>query len=175
MIYRTTSPRCYGASRTRCSTSELISRDTSLRVPPQPTFTRATASPGVHRPAGGWCDQLGDPLPNLKSFILPAVCRPLPSCTWRVRWCGAPSAPPGPLQAYGTEAVADPQLPGGVSTLAITYLNRLSDLLFILTRVVNGTDGDVLWAPGGERARPAGRAPYNHKSLSPNQEDAMIE
>ena len=55
------------------------------------------------------------------------------------------------VEGYGTEAVGDPQLPGGVSTLAITYLNRLSDLLFILTRVVNGTDGDVLWVPGGDR------------------------
>jgi len=24
--------------------------------------------------------------------------------------------------------------------------------LFILTRVVNGTDGDVLWVPGGDRS-----------------------
>ena len=30
------------------------------------------------------------------------------------------------------------------------YLNRLSDLLFILSRVAN-PDGDVLWQPGGER------------------------
>jgi hypothetical protein len=34
----------------------------------------------------------------------------------------------------------------------VTYLNRLSDLLFILTRVANGTDGEVLWVPGGERS-----------------------
>jgi cob(I)alamin adenosyltransferase len=38
-----------------------------------------------------------------------------------------------------------------VNPLAITYLNRLSDLLFILTRVVNGPEGDVLWIPGGQR------------------------
>jgi cob(I)alamin adenosyltransferase len=30
------------------------------------------------------------------------------------------------------------------------YLNRLSDLLFILSRVAN-PDGDVLWKPGGQR------------------------
>ena len=46
---------------------------------------------------------------------------------------------------------ADPERPGGVNPLAITYLNRLSDLLFILTRVVNGPEGDVLWIPGGDR------------------------
>lgn len=36
--------------------------------------------------------------------------------------------------------------------LAPTYLNRLSDLLFILGRVAN-PEGDVPWIPGGDRAR----------------------
>ena len=40
--------------------------------------------------------------------------------------------------------------PDGSNPLAATYLNRLSDLLFILGRVAN-PDGDVLWVPGGER------------------------
>ena len=31
------------------------------------------------------------------------------------------------------------------------YLNRLSDLLFILSRVANAGHGDVLWKPGGDR------------------------
>ena len=35
-----------------------------------------------------------------------------------------------------------------VSVLPARYLNRLSDLLFILSRVAN-PDGDVLWKPGG--------------------------
>jgi cob(I)alamin adenosyltransferase len=100
-----------------------------------------------------WCDQFGEPLPNLKSFILPGgspaaaqlhLARTVVRRAERAAWAA--------VDAYGTEAVADPELPGGVNTLAITYLNRLSDLLFILTRVVNGTDGDVLWVPGGERS-----------------------
>ena len=100
-----------------------------------------------------WCDLFGNPLPNLKSFILPGgspaaaqlhLARTVVRRAERTAWAA--------VQAYGTEAVADRQLPGGVSMLAITYLNRLSDLLFILTRVVNGTDGDVLWMPGGERS-----------------------
>ena len=37
---------------------------------------------------------------------------------------------------------------GGVNLLAATYLNRLSDLLFILCRRAN-PGGDVLWVPGG--------------------------
>ena len=38
-----------------------------------------------------------------------------------------------------------------MNILAITYLNRLSDLLFILARHANREQGDVLWVPGGDR------------------------
>ena len=41
--------------------------------------------------------------------------------------------------------------PDRSNPLAATYLNRLSDLLFILARVANPA-GDVMWVPGGERA-----------------------
>jgi cob(I)alamin adenosyltransferase len=34
---------------------------------------------------------------------------------------------------------------------AIAYLNRLSDHLFVLARVMNAATGDVLWVPGGQR------------------------
>ena len=100
-----------------------------------------------------WCDRFGDPLPTLRSFILPGgsqaaaqlhVARTVVRRAERAAWAAA--------QKYGTKAVLDSQRAGGVSTLAITYLNRLSDLLFILTRVVNGTGGDVLWIPGGDRS-----------------------
>jgi cob(I)alamin adenosyltransferase len=101
-----------------------------------------------------WCDQFGDPLPNLKSFILPGgspaaaelhLARTVVRRAERAAWLA--------VQAYGAEPIADKRRPGGVNTLAITYLNRLSDLLFILTRVVNGPDGDVLWIPGGDRSQ----------------------
>jgi cob(I)alamin adenosyltransferase len=38
-----------------------------------------------------------------------------------------------------------------VNPLTAQYLNRLSDLLFILARRANESRGDVLWKPGGER------------------------
>ena len=47
-------------------------------------------------------------------------------------------------EEIGLDEVAEP----------IRYLNRLSDLLFVLARHVNNKgEGDVLWKPGGERAQ----------------------
>ncbi len=125
---------------------------TPLRVPTDPRPALRITQEYIDR-LEAWCDQFGKPLPNLKSFILPGgapaaaqlhLARTVVRRAERAAWAA--------VDAYGTDAVADPQLPGGVNTLAITYLNRLSDLLFILARVVNGTDGDVLWVPGGERS-----------------------
>ena len=40
----------------------------------------------------------------------------------------------------------------GLNPPALAYLNRLSDWLFVATRVVNGAGtGDVLWRPGASR------------------------
>ena len=98
------------------------------------------------------CDSYGDPLRNLRSFILPGgklaaahlhVARTVVRRAERAGWAA--------VDHYGIDATADSESPGGVNPLALTYLNRLSDLLFILTRVVNGAQGDVLWIPGGER------------------------
>jgi cob(I)alamin adenosyltransferase len=38
-----------------------------------------------------------------------------------------------------------------MNPLTAHYLNRLSDLLFILARRANLPRGDVLWKPGGDR------------------------
>ncbi len=46
----------------------------------------------------------------------------------------------------------DPERTG---PLPAKYLNRLSDLLFVLARHANRDVGDVLWKPGGGRAEPA--------------------
>ena len=39
----------------------------------------------------------------------------------------------------------------GVNPLTAKYLNRLSDLLFVLARVANAPIGDQLWVPGANR------------------------
>ena len=99
-----------------------------------------------------WCDEFSEYLPPLESFILPGgspgsaqlhVARTVARRAERAAWAAA--------DRYGTEPATGPESPGGVNPLAMTYLNRLSDLLFILTRAVNGPEGDVLWVPGGDR------------------------
>lgn len=89
----------------------------------------------------GWCDAYNAGLPALKSFVLPGgsplsallhVARTVVRRAERSAWAA--------VDAH----------PEGVSVLPAKYLNRLSDLLFILSRVAN-PDGDALWRPGGDR------------------------
>ncbi|MCW2652649.1 MAG: Cob(I)yrinic acid a,c-diamide adenosyltransferase [Mycobacterium sp.] len=89
-----------------------------------------------------WCDAYNDGLSALNSFVLPGgsalssllhVARTVARRAERSAWAA--------IQAHS----------GTVSALPAKYLNRLSDLLFILSRVAN-PDGDVLWQPGGVQA-----------------------
>lgn len=87
------------------------------------------------------CDASNAGLPVLRSFVLPGgsagsallhVARTVTRRAERSAW------------------TLVEQEPDRTSTLPATYLNRLSDLLFILGRLCNGGT-DVLWRPGGER------------------------
>ncbi|MFK5633226.1 MULTISPECIES: cob(I)yrinic acid a,c-diamide adenosyltransferase [unclassified Ornithinimicrobium] len=103
------------------------------------------------------CDHYNEALPALRSFILPGgtvgsahlhVARTVVRRAERSAWAA--------LAVHGDgEAAEDaPRGTGGVNPLTATYLNRLSDLLFILARVANGGgERDVLWQPGGGRAQ----------------------
>jgi cob(I)alamin adenosyltransferase len=92
----------------------------------------------------GWCDTFNGRLTKLDSFILPGgtrgaallhqartVTRRAERSTWAL-------------------LEADPE---HTNAVPVRYLNRLSDLLFILSRVAN-PGGDVLWRPGGGDAPP---------------------
>jgi cob(I)alamin adenosyltransferase len=94
-----------------------------------------------------WCDQYNEQLPNLRSFILNGgsegaallhVARTVIRRAERSAWA-----------AYAEHS-------DSMNVLAITYLNRLSDLVFILARHANREEGDVLWVPGGERGSDEG-------------------
>ncbi len=106
------------------------------------------------------CDRYLERLEKLRSFILPGgtagaaylhqsltVVRRAERSTWAA------------VEAHGTEP-GSTRGEGGVNLVAATYLNRLSDLLFVLARTANaGAGGDVLWRPGGGRADEPARAP----------------
>lgn len=92
-----------------------------------------------------WCDHYTDQLEPLRSFILPGgsalsallhVARTITRRAERSAWAA--------IDAF----------PDDTSALPAQYLNRLSDLLFILSRVAN-PGGDVLWQPGEQRTRAA--------------------
>ena len=102
-----------------------------------------------------WCDRHAEGLPTLRSFILPGGCpvgaqlhvaRTVVRRAERSAWAA--------VAELGTEPGSE-RGSGGVNPLAVTYLNPLSDLLFVLVRVVNGTDNEVLWRPGTDRDPPA--------------------
>ncbi|MGE5288527.1 MAG: cob(I)yrinic acid a,c-diamide adenosyltransferase [Micromonosporaceae bacterium] len=88
------------------------------------------------------CDRYNEDLPVLRSFVLPGgtpgaallhTARAVTRRAERSAWAA--------IRARG--AVVNP--------LTARYLNRLSDLLFILARRANAGQGDILWKPGGER------------------------
>ncbi len=90
----------------------------------------------------GWCDHYNESLETLRSFILNGgslgaahlhVCRTVVRRAERSAWAA--------FEEHG----------GSMNKIAITYLNRLSDLVFILARHSNRERGDVLWVPGGDR------------------------
>ncbi len=90
----------------------------------------------------GWCDHYNEALPALRSFILnggTAAAAHLHVARTVVRRA----------ERAGWAAWAEHE--DTMNVLALTYLNRLSDLLFILARHANRENGDVLWVPGGER------------------------
>src|SRR5690348_4759604 len=88
------------------------------------------------------CDEYNATLPTLRSFVLPG---------------GTPGAAllhtarVVTRRAERTAWAAVAEHGDTISPWPAKYLNRLSDLLFILGRVANADVGDVLWRPGGDR------------------------
>ncbi|PRY62899.1 cob(I)alamin adenosyltransferase [Knoellia remsis] len=99
------------------------------------------------------CDTQNAKLEKLRSFILPGgtvAAAHLHQATTVVR--RAERTTWAAIEEHGTEEGTGKGV-GGVNPVAAAYLNRLSDLLFILARVANlDAGGDVLWQPGGGRS-----------------------
>lgn len=118
-----------------------------------------------------WCDAFTDALPVLTSFILPGgtlaaahlhVARTTVRRAERSAWQAA--------EAYGTEEAVTGE-GGGVNLLAVTYLNRLSDLLFIMARIAN--EGvEILWVPGKDRTPTTSKAQRQRQAIADQQADS---
>jgi cob(I)alamin adenosyltransferase len=88
------------------------------------------------------CDQYNEGLPVLRSFVLPGG-TPAAALLHTARTVTR--------RAERSAWAACAEHGETVNPLTAQYLNRLSDLLFILCRQANAGHGDVLWKPGGER------------------------
>jgi cob(I)alamin adenosyltransferase len=118
-----------------------VGADLCNPVTPDPAYPPLRITEAYVTRLEGWCDDFNARLSKLDSFILPG-------------------GTPGGALLHAARTVArraersvwallehDPERTG---PLPARYLNRLSDLLFILARAAN-PDGDVKWAPGGDR------------------------
>ena len=88
-----------------------------------------------------WCDEANEKLSDLTSFVLPAGTRGAAALHLARTVCRRAER--------SAVALADAE---PITPQALAYLNRLSDLLFILARAENQTaGGDVMWVPGEGR------------------------
>jgi cob(I)alamin adenosyltransferase len=116
-----------------------VGADLCAPIVPDPEYPPLRVTEEYVTRLEGWCDEFNEDLPKLDSFILPGgtpggaylhVARTVTRRAERSVWA---------LLESDAERT---------NPLTAKYLNRLSDLLFILGRVAN-PQGDVLWQPGG--------------------------
>jgi cob(I)alamin adenosyltransferase len=116
-----------------------VGADLCAPVVPDPKYPPLRITESYVERLESWCDEFNGRLEKLASFILPGgtpgaallhVARTVTRRAERTAWALI-------------EVDAD-----RTNVLAARYLNRLSDLLFVLARLAN-PDGDVLWQPGG--------------------------
>lgn len=120
-----------------------VGADLCNPIVPEPAYPPLRVVPADVERLERECDRFNERLEPLRSFILPGgtpgaallhvartTVRRAERSTWRA------------LDEYGE----------AMNPLTAAYLNRLSDLLFILSRIANLPGGDVLWQPGASRA-----------------------
>jgi len=119
-----------------------VGADLSCPIIENPEHPQLRVEPDYIDRLEAWCDEYNEPMEKLRSFILPGgtpaaallhVARTVVRRAERSAWAA--------IEVHGDS----------MNVLTAKYLNRLSDLLFILARYANRTDGDILWVPGGER------------------------
>jgi cob(I)alamin adenosyltransferase len=121
--------------------NDLFDLGADLCVPPtadEESGSRLRMSTQAVTRLENWIDEVNDALAPLTSFVLPGG-NPLASAYHMARTvCRRAEREVLVLAACPEEPVGEP---------AIAYLNRLSDLLFVLARAAAGDD-ERLWRPG---------------------------
>ncbi|GAA3353757.1 cob(I)yrinic acid a,c-diamide adenosyltransferase [Saccharopolyspora gregorii] len=116
-----------------------VGADLSTPVVPKPRVPAAAGHPGLHRPARRLVRRVQRAGAEAE-LVHPPRRHPGGALLHQAR-CTARRAERSAWALLEVDAERS-------NALAAKYLNRLSDLLFILARVAN-PDGDVLWRPGG--------------------------
>lgn len=112
--------------------------DLSTPVVPEPKYPPLRITQAYIDRLERWCDEFNEGLAPLDSFILPGG---------TVLAAQLHTARTVARRAERSAWAAVAAHPDDTNVLPAKYLNRLSDLLFILGRVAN-PGGDVLWKPG---------------------------
>ena len=119
-----------------------VGADLCNPITPEPAYPPLRVVPAYITALEEACDQYNESLPTLRSFVLPGgtagsallhTARTVVRRAERSTWAA--------LAEHGDT----------MNPLTARYLNRLSDLLFILARCANEPDGDLLWKPGSDR------------------------
>lgn len=90
-----------------------------------------------------WIDEANQGLPALSSFILPGGSR-------AAAWCHLARTVARRAERLVVSLIKDPDESPRVNPRVLAYMNRLSDLFFVLARRFNAEAGvsDVAWKPG---------------------------
>jgi cob(I)alamin adenosyltransferase len=121
--------------------NELFDLGADLSVPVEVEGRLRVEQPAVDRLEAD-CDRFNADLPALKSFVLPGGSEE--AARLHVARTVCRRAERETLLASGSV---------DLNPLVLVYLNRLSDLLFVLARAANAAAGvpEPLWLPGGDR------------------------
>ena len=117
-----------------------VGADLSTPIIPDPKFPPLRVTAAYTERLEAACDRHNEALPKLNSFILPGG-TPAAALLHQARVI-ARRAERSVWALLATD-------PDRTNAETARYLNRLSDLLFILARTCN-PGGDVLWQPGGQ-------------------------
>ena len=120
-----------------------VGADLCTPVRPDPQFPPLRVTPAYVERLEQACDRFNADLDKLSSFILPG-------------------GTPGAALLHVSRTIARraerrvwqllEEQPDTTNKEPALYLNRLSDLLFILARVANAATGDVTWKPSANRS-----------------------